>query len=319
MKVVFTFPGQGSQRVGMGQDFVLKSEDARSLFARAEAILGYDLAALCADGPSEALSQTEAAQPALYVTACGALVALQRNVAIGRPFAVAGHSVGEFAALYAAGAIDFEAGLDLVRRRAALMASAAAARPGQMAAILGLDAGVGELICAEVQGAGIVVVANDNGQGQFVLSGDPEAVERAGAIAKERGARRVIGLAVSGAFHSPLMAEAASEFSTMLEDAPIRDPHVPVVSNTTATYSRSRAEIISGLQSQMAGRVRWRETLDRLVGEQVDLYLELGSGDVLTGLLRRHSADARCINVSTMDDLERVKLEIGEARSGSLG
>ena len=205
-KLAFLFPGQGSQKVGMGSSFVENFPAARSIFEQANEVLGFDLRALCFDGPDEALRETENAQPALYVVSVAAWTCFVEAVKIA-PDAVAGHSVGEYAALVAAGVLDFADGLKLVRKRGELMRDAAKRKPGTMAAILGLDADAAREVITETRdaGAGLVAIANYNGGGQIVISGEVAAVEAAGERAKARGAKRVIPLNVSGAFHSPLM------------------------------------------------------------------------------------------------------------------
>lgn len=301
--IAFLFPGQGSQTVGMGAEFYRNVEGARALFDRANEILGYDLKRLCFEGPAEALRQTINAQPALFVTSCVALEALRSRVNI-TPFAVAGHSVGEYAAIYAAGAVSFEKGLELVRRRAELMQEAAERRPGAMAAVLGLDAETVRAVCDEARAVGVVAVANYNCPGQIVLSGELAAVERAGELARARGAKRVIPLAVSGAFHSPLMVAAGDALYPALREAQFGQAQVPVVVNVTAEYNKSGVDFAPFLTMQVSGSVRWEESMRLLLADGVDTFLELGSGDVLAGLLKRIDKAARVVSVSDMASLE---------------
>ncbi len=300
-RLVFLFPGQGSQRVGMGASVRQLSKAATELYDRASDILGYDLASLCEHGPMEHLSRTDITQPALYVTSCAYLAALQEATSLPKPSAVAGHSVGEYAALYAAGAWTFETGLELVRARGSLMHEAASATPGGMAAILGLSVQTVEECCAEAASAGVVVVANDNCPGQVVISGELAAVEAALAIARQKGAKRAVQLAVSGGFHSPLMQQAAAALGAHLQSADIRNAAIPVVSNVTADYCRSASDIRTNLQDQVAGRVRWRESMLRLVSDGLGPFVEVGVGEVLTGLMKRTEPSAVCI---TMQDVE---------------
>jgi [acyl-carrier-protein] S-malonyltransferase len=210
----------------MGADFYENVESARNLFDVADSVLGYSLSKLCFEGPEEELKQTIHTQPALYVTSCAALSALKTNVDF-EPFAAAGHSVGEYAAHYAAGTIEFEAGFKLVRRRAELMQEAARSRPGTMAAVLGLDADSTRKACEDARDSGVVTVANYNCPGQIVISGEMAAVEKAGELAKAAGAKRMIPLSVSGAFHSPLMVAAGDALYEDLRAAQFKQARFP--------------------------------------------------------------------------------------------
>lgn len=303
--VAFLFPGQGSQKVGMGADFYAGCKEARTLFESADTLLGFELTRFCFEGPEEDLRRTLIAQPALYVTSCAALAALRAQVDL-TPFAVAGHSVGEYAALYAAGAVDFAEGLRLVQRRAELMQQAAEQRPGGMAAVIGLEAEAVRKICAEARSAGVVAVANYNAPGQIVISGEQVALERATELARERGARRVIPLAVSGAFHSPLMAVAGDRLHADLRAAGFRQARVPVVVNVTAEYARSGVDFAPYLTLQVSGSVRWEESMRLLISDGVDTFVELGSGTVLAGLMKRIAPSARTFSVQDMASLKAV-------------
>ncbi len=282
----------------MGQDLCAHSQAARQVFDEADQYLGTKLSTVCFYGPEESLRQTVNTQPALFVTSVAAFKALQEARA-PMPQAVAGHSVGEYAALVAAGALDLETGLHLVSRRAQAMHRAALAEPGAMAAVLGLPASDVVAACAEAEqaGAGIVQAANFNGGGQVVISGTPAGVERAGEIARSKGAKRVLALNVSGAFHSRLMATAVHSMQITLADANIRDAAIPVVANLTANYETSAAEIKANLAAQIDHPVRWEESIERLVQDGYNAFVEVGSGTVLAGLMKRIAPGATVYSV----------------------
>ena len=304
-KVAFLFPGQGSQKVGMGRDFYEKFPAARSVFEQANEILGFDLRALCFAGPEEALRETENAQSALYVTSVAAWMCLTTTSAV-EPEAVAGHSVGEYAALVAAGVLDFADGLRLVRKRGELMRDAAKRSPGTMAAILGFEADAVKAIVAETRdsGAGLVAVANYNGGGQIVISGEVGAVGAAGELAKARGAKRVIPLNVSGAFHSPLMVTAGDALAHILLETAWRKPLIPVVSNVSADYITMPDELTGGLTRQISGSVLWEQSMQKLLADGFDTFVELGSGDLLSNLMKRIDKSVRILSVQDADSLD---------------
>ena len=293
-KIVCVFPGQGAQAVGMGRDLYESSPEARAVFEQADTALGFSLSTLCFEGPEDSLKETKNTQPALFAASVAALEAL-RGMGL-TPHAVAGHSVGEYAALFAAGVFDGATGAKLVRARGAAMAEAASTHPGAMAAVLGLDATVVAEVCAATPG--IVVPANDNAPGQVVISGEAAAVEAAGVALKERGAKRVVALAVSGAFHSPLMEPAVEIMRKELIEAPLANPTLPIVANVTADYEWSADDVRANLAAQVAGPVRWTETVRRLVADGYTTFIECGPGTVLTGLIKRIAPDAVTYNVS---------------------
>lgn len=284
-RIALLFPGQGAQKVGMGRDFAeRRPELVENYFHPADAILGFGLTDLCFNGPEERLVETQNTQPAIFLISMVVLDMLrERGVA---PEAVAGHSLGEYSALVCAGVLRFEDALRLVRRRGELMAAVNARTPGAMAAVLGLAPERVDAICREVRGAGVGVVepANYNTPEQTVISGERAAVERASAAAQEAGAGRVIPLQVGAPFHCSLMAEMADEFATELDRYEFRDPQIPVVANVTGDWVRTAAEVKEALRRQVAGSVRWVDSMRRLAAAGCDTFIESGPGRALTGM-----------------------------------
>ncbi len=308
--LAYVFPGQGSHYVGMGKDLYDSSPAARAIFQEADAALGFDLSGLCFDGPAEVLTDTVNQQPALLTASVAVLAALRAAGKLIQPPAfVAGHSLGEFSALVAAGALDFAPAVRLVRERGRLMKQAGEETPGAMAAVLSLEDSVVEAVCAEasqqVGGLG-VVCANYNAPGQIVVSGEKSALEAASALAKERGARRVIPLAVSMASHSPLMAGAAREFAVAVAAAPWRDASVPVVANVTARPVRTVPEIKAELVAQLTSPVRWTDSVEYMAAQGVTEFLEIGPKDVLAGLIRRIAEGVTVTSIGTADAVQRL-------------
>jgi [acyl-carrier-protein] S-malonyltransferase len=308
--LAYVFPGQGSHYVGMGKDLYDSSPAARAVFQEADAALGFDLSGLCFDGPAETLTDTVNQQPALLTMSVAVLAALRSvDKLIQTPAFVAGHSLGEFSALVAAGALDFAPAVRLVRERGRLMKAAGEETPGAMAAVLNLGDSVVETVCAEasqqVGGLG-VVCANFNAPGQIVISGEKGALEAASALAKERGARRVIPLAVSMASHSPLMAGAAREFAAAVAAAPWRDARIPVVANVTARPISAVQEIKAELVAQLTSPVRWTDSVEFMAAQGVTEFLEIGPKDVLAGLIRRIAEGLTVTSIGTADAVERL-------------
>lgn len=312
MDLVLLFPGQGSQKPGMGQDLADAHPAARSVFERVDAALGTPLSQLCFQGPAEELTLTHNAQPALFAHGAAAWAVIAERA---RPHvrAAAGHSLGEFTAYHAAGALGLEAGARLVRRRGELMLESGQARPGTMAALLGdLTVPVEELCVQASAESGVVVPANYNAPGQVVVSGDVAGVERLMELARSHGARRAVPLSVSGAFHSPLMEPAADGLAAALAAAGLTDPGFPVVSNVTARPVSTAAEATQLLARQLTAPVRWTEVVQELAREHPDaLFVELGPGNVLTGLLKRIAPDVASAPGGTADDLARLLERIG--------
>jgi len=271
----------------MGKDLCALSPSAAAVFAQADQVIGFPLSRLCFEGPPEALNDTVNTQPAILTASFAAHRTLEAR--LGQPAFVAGHSLGEFSALVAAGALAFEEALLLVRERGRLMKEAGERSPGGMAAVLGLQVRQVEEICEQVRGAngGYVGIANDNCPGQAVISGDEETLQAGIEAVKAAGARRVIRLAVSIAAHSPLMAEAAAAFRRVLERATIRPPRMPFVANATASPLTDPDQIREALGRQLTSPVRWTESVRWMIRQGVTRFVEVGPGDVLTGLLRR--------------------------------
>ena len=288
MSTAFLFPGQGSQFVGMGRDLYDRQPAARALFDEADARLGFPLSRLCFDGPEETLTDTAVQQPALYTTSLAAWAVLTERGEANAAY-VAGHSLGEFSALAAAGALGFADGLALVRRRGELMKLAGQRQPGGMAAILGLDAAPVAEVCATAaaETGGTVGVANDNCPGQVVITGDETALTQAMSLLAEAGARKVVRLPISIAAHSPLMDSVADAFAAAVAAAPLSAARIPVVANVTARPITTPDEIRAELTAQLTAPVRWTDSVRQLGALGVDAYVEVGPGDVLLGLVKR--------------------------------
>jgi [acyl-carrier-protein] S-malonyltransferase len=300
MGALFVFPGQGSQQVGMGRAMVERYPAAAEVFAEAGRVLGFDLARICFEGPEEELRRTAMAQPALLATSIACLAPL-RDAGM-RPQMVAGHSLGEYTALVAAGALSFAEGLRLVARRGELMEAAAREAPGGMAAVLGLATEQVEQLC-DACGAS---VANRNAPGQVVISGPTGALERVMAYARERGARRVMPLNVAGAFHSPSMAPAAEALRREIEAAELCRASVPVIANVSARPLQDPDEIRAALVEQLTGSVRWEESIRHAVAMGAERLIEIGPGTVLAGLFRRIVPELPVASVSDPATLEAV-------------
>jgi [acyl-carrier-protein] S-malonyltransferase len=296
------FPGQGSQRVGMAQDLYQEFPAVRSLFQQADGALGLPLSRLIFEGPAEELTDTANAQPAIFLASLACLLAaLETGAVQRRPAFVAGHSLGEYTALVAAGALDFVEGLRLVRRRGELMAAAGRERPGTMAAIMGLEPERLAELCRR-SGA---EVCNYNSPQQTVIGGSLEAVEEATRLAREAGGR-AMPLQVSGAFHTSLMAPAAAELARAIEAAAIRDPMIPVVGNVGARPLATAGELREELTAQLTSPVRWQQTLEAMAAAGVDTFLEVGPGRVLSGLVRRTLPEARAISLDGVESLRAL-------------
>jgi [acyl-carrier-protein] S-malonyltransferase len=302
-KTAWMFPGQGSQYVGMGRDLCERYEEARLTFEQAEHALGMDLRQKMFEGPEDILRRTEYAQPAIFVHSV-ALARVLMSLGLS-PSMVAGHSLGEYSALVASGALDFEEAVGLVRDRALSMQDACEASPGAMSAVIGLDALVVGRICAEISD-GVVDVANINSPEQVVISGEPDAVRTAGEAAMDSGAKRAIPLKVSGAFHSRLMGTAVESFEPSVSSANISSPEKGFFPNVSATRTRDPEEIRTGLLEQICSPVRWQPTIEKMIEDGADTFVEVGPGKVLMGLLKRIDKSAVGRNADGVEAIEEI-------------
>ncbi|MHB8596785.1 MAG: ACP S-malonyltransferase [Ktedonobacteraceae bacterium] len=341
-QVAFLFPGQGSQAVGMGADVYAASPAAKSIFETVDAALGFSLSNLCFQGPEETLRETINAQPAIVTVSLALLAAFQESLSPTHTFSswssplvpsyTAGHSVGEYAALVAADALDLSDVARLVRERGSLMHHEGTVCPGGMAAIIGMDADALEAVCQEATaqasaeastsamsgteathpGMGKVIIANFNAPGQIVISGEQRALQIAMERAKARGAKRVIPLAVSGAFHSPVMQPAASTLAKAIHATALRNATIPIIGNISAKPLTTATAISEELAQQIAASVQWTRTIEYLVNAGVTVFIEIGPGEALTGMLKRTAKGVTMFNIGTMADIEQTKARIQE-------
>lgn len=306
MSVAFTFPGQGSQTVGMGRELADSFAEARAVFEEVDEALGEKLSDTMWNGPEDKLTLTANAQPALMAVSMATIRVLEARglVLKDKVSFVAGHSLGEYSALCAAGTFSIADTARLLRIRGNAMQAAVPVGEGAMAAIIGLEADVVEAICGEAAALGCCQIANDNGGGQLVISGGKAAVEKAAALASEKGAKRALMLPVSAPFHSALMAPAADAMAQALAAVEAKDPVVPVVANVRAAPVSDAKTIVSLLVEQVTGRVRWRETVEWFASNDVTTLYEVGTGKVLTGLARRIDKRASGVAVNTPADID---------------
>jgi [acyl-carrier-protein] S-malonyltransferase len=307
-KTAFLFPGQASQYVGMARDLYEASAAVRRLYACASERLGSDLAAICFEGPAEKLRQTIYTQPAVLVHSLAVLTVA--GEALPEPGFAAGHSLGEYSALAAAGAISYENAIAAVCIRARLMEEACTVRPGTMAAVLSLAEETLAEVCKKASVKGIVTMANINSSQQVAISGDIAAVDEACRLAVEAGAKRAIRLEVGGAFHSPLMESASEPMRHSLDGVVLREAEFPVIANVTARPVTAAADIRRLLVAQITAPVRWRETMAFLAAEGVDNIFEIGPGKVLSGLAKREVPGAELHTIDTLADIESLKAGI---------
>lgn len=305
--VIFT--GQGAQFIGMGQDVAQQSPVAKALYDQANDLLGYDLSKLCFEGPVEKLSQTDIQQPAIFVTSSAIWEAYLEAGGKRETFSrTGGLSLGEYTALYVAGAMTFEQALRLVSKRGQLMQQAALASPSGMVSLIGADETKAHEICNQAREDDILAPANFNSPGQIVIAGSQNACERAISIAEESSCRAV-QLAVAGAFHSPLMESAAQGLAPVLKETPFVAPNMPVISNVNADYHNQPDQIRESLQNQVTQPVLWQRCIERLITDGVDRFVEIGPGRILTGLMRKIDRKIPTTSISTFESIEKAMKE----------
>ena len=305
-KTAFIYPGQGAQKAGMGADFYERSETARAIFDQAGEKLGLDMKALCFE-ENEKLDLTEYTQAAL-VTTCLAMTRVAKERGL-KPDITAGLSLGEYSAIAAAGGMDDLDAVRLVRKRGILMQNTVPAGEGGMCAVMGMEASKIEEVLEEMDGeeAGNVTVANYNCPGQIVITGKTSAVEAAAERLKAAGAKRAMMLNVSGPFHSPMLAGAGEKLAAELEHVTIGEIQIPYIANVTADYVTDRAEVKPLLEKQVSSSVRWQQTVERMIADGVDTFVEIGPGKTLSGFMRKISRDVKVVNVEKVEDLEKLQ------------
>lgn len=301
-KTALLFAGQGAQVVGMGKDLAEKYPAAQALFDQANEVLGYDLTQICFEGPEDALTQTENAQPGIFLVSWVAFELLKEQAPDFNFEATAGLSLGEFTALTAAGVMSFEDGLKVVRQRGRFMQEACNATEGGMAAVIGLD----EAATREVCDVAAVELANLNCPGQLVISGATAGIAKACELAKEKGAKRALPLTVAGAYHSRLMESACLKLKAALSEVTLNQPAMPVISNVTAEPHTTSDEILERLVDQVTSSVRWEASIRHLIAEGFTRFIELGPGTALTGFMRRIDREAEVLNIADSESLEKT-------------
>jgi len=303
-KAAYIFPGQGSQQVGMGKDLYDNYNSARILFKQADDILGFSLSRLCFEGPDDELRLTINAQPALVLVSIACLQAARETCgnSLPAPAFVAGHSLGEYTALATAGVLDFPNTLRLARERGRLMYEAGLERPGSMVAIMGLEEGLLSEVCRETD----TCIANFNCPGQLVISGASENLDRAAEMAKSKGASRAIPLPVSGAFHTPLMQPAMEGLTRAVAELKFEKPSIPIIANVTAEPLTSGEEVKEELITQLCNGIQWQRSVEHMINNGVDTFIEIGPGKVLSGLVRRINRGVNTVNIGDIEAIRNI-------------
>lgn len=301
-KIAFIFPGQGAQVCGMGQDFYEQTETGKKIFDMASGLLGFSMPELCFT-PNDRLDITEYTQAAMVTASIAMMEVLKERTGV-KPDVAAGLSLGEYPAMVAAGVMSAEDAIKTVRQRGILMQEAVPVGIGSMAAVLAMDAEKIEEVIAPIEG---VQIANYNCPGQIVISGKKEAVEAASEKLKEAGAKRVLPLNVSGPFHSSMLVEAGEKLGKVLEDVEVHEPVIPYAANVTAEYVTRAEEVKPLLERQVYSSVKWQQSVERMIADGVDRFVEIGPGKTLTGFVKKISRDVKAVNIEKLDELEKLK------------
>lgn len=309
MKIAYIFPGQGSQYVGMAKEFIENFAESKEVFDLASGILGYDLVQLCIHGPAEKLNMTENTQPAILATSLAILRPLERRGLTAA--AAAGHSLGEYTAITAAGGFALKDAIALVQKRGRYMQEAVPEGVGLMAAILGMERSAVEKTCLDAAKNGIVAPANYNSPGQIVIAGEKKAVEKAMEMAKTAGAKKVIPLAVSVPSHCPMMKQAGDRLALELDTITINDLRMPIVNNADAKFIRTASELKPSLVRQISSSLYWEDTINRLTADGFDTFIEIGPGKVLSGLVKRIAKDVKVLNVEDQKSMGETLSALG--------